>query len=577
MKTQRKKKDKETSLLDPFKTYSLPRLGVLPVALAIAISCWHLFLYGYPQGHDWPMELTKVAEYYHAWTSGQHPPFWANNVYHGFGCPIFLFYSPLFAAMSALFYPFAGSFSSASVYVLFLFTILAASGIYLMSRESTRGVSPLLSHSASRMACYFFVLHPYLLCDKYLRNANGEFVALCLTPFLLYGILLTGRKSRTGLAVTSLSLAAIVLSHNLTALTAAGLSVFFSGFLYYKRRPALLQSGAGLLLGLGLSAFFWLPSFSQKGLLKTQDLLTGKFDFHRQFQTLGTIFSGEKFFSIGWLTLLILTGALLLMAFRKTRASNTFPLLLGSLTATILCIFLLLKESVLLWENIPLLPFYQFPWRMLGPTALVSSLLLSLTIVSTPFLSKKRALFSLEALFLVFCYMNAQPTLHQVSPIRDSIRSRLSEWLEVPSIRQGEHRVSVGDEFIPANASSNLWKEQIPGHGIFLSASDEIKVSDIQDLGWKIRFHCRLQNNIKMEIGRWAFPGWELKIDDQKRELRPTPDGALKFQIPPGAHTIDLRYHPPAIRKISVMLSVISSIILFLLLVIIPRSPRKVR
>ena len=72
------------------------------VAAAVVVSCLPL-RYGFPYGHDWIFELVRVAEYKHALSAGQYPPFWADNLYGGYGSPIFLFYAPLFMLVASAF------------------------------------------------------------------------------------------------------------------------------------------------------------------------------------------------------------------------------------------------------------------------------------------------------------------------------------------------------------------------------------------------------------------------------------------------------------------------------------------
>jgi len=65
----------------------------LPLGVALG-ACLELIIMGYPQGNDWILELVRIVEYHAALSSGQAPPFWAGDLYRGFGSPIFVFYAP---------------------------------------------------------------------------------------------------------------------------------------------------------------------------------------------------------------------------------------------------------------------------------------------------------------------------------------------------------------------------------------------------------------------------------------------------------------------------------------------------
>jgi uncharacterized membrane protein len=67
---------------------------------------------GFPAGHDWSYELVRVAEYAHALADGQVPPYWASNLYTGYGSPVFLFYAPLFVFLASFTSFIVGSVSA---------------------------------------------------------------------------------------------------------------------------------------------------------------------------------------------------------------------------------------------------------------------------------------------------------------------------------------------------------------------------------------------------------------------------------------------------------------------------------
>ena len=60
---------------------------------------------------------------------------------------------------------------------------------FLASGGSTEG---------ARIAVALYLLHPYLLCDMLLRNADAEFAALCVAPLALCGVLELRERPRWG-------------------------------------------------------------------------------------------------------------------------------------------------------------------------------------------------------------------------------------------------------------------------------------------------------------------------------------------------------------------------------------------
>jgi hypothetical protein len=113
-----------------------------------------------------------------------------------------------------------GSWASGSSLVLVCFSIIGVVAIRRLF-DAIPEVDP----RAGRIAATVFALHPYLIGDKLMRNANAEFAALCLLPFVLEGLLLLDRRPLRGAIVITGGLAGVALSQNLTMLFALALLV----------------------------------------------------------------------------------------------------------------------------------------------------------------------------------------------------------------------------------------------------------------------------------------------------------------------------------------------------------------
>ena len=284
------------------------RAGLL--GLAFAIACAPLFRDGFPLGHDWILELVRVAEYQAALAAGQLPPAWSENLYAGYGSPVFLFYAPLFCAAASPLAWLLDSVAAGAALLLVLLTaasVWTARGFFERACTGTEGASPSsarLAAAAARVGVYVYVLHPYLLGDKLLRNASAEFAALCLAPLALEGVLLADTRPRRAFVQVSLGLSLVILSHNLTALVVVSL-VLGAGLVVHsprRRRATWGLLAAAIAFALVLTAFFWLPAVSLTSLVRSQDLLAGKFDFHSQFPGFFEVFGYDRFFATGLVT-----------------------------------------------------------------------------------------------------------------------------------------------------------------------------------------------------------------------------------------------------------------------------------
>jgi uncharacterized membrane protein len=544
-------------------------MWALPI-VAWLISCAPFFFYGYPAGHDWTYELVRVAEYRHAWEAGQFPPYWAGNLYGGFGCPAFLFYAPLFSMISVVFSYITNSFETASLWVLVIFSGVGALSVSLMSRSAGSG-NPHLEPATARIASYIYLLHPYLLCNKFLRNANAEFIALCLAPFAIYAVLLTKKNPRKGAVLLALSLGLTLLSHNLTAMTVMVLIIGYAFFVLQSRsgwRTALAVAG-GAGLGLGLASFYWVPAFALKKFVSLSELLTGKFDFHREFKSLGGVFNYHEVFSIGLLTLLIFAAGIIALFVKRSKCGGVKKLLAGTLVAAAFSLFLVTKHSVAIWENVPLIDFFQFPWRMLGPLALLTAMGGALAYAILMAGISERIGIRMEFAVFLLCLANALPALAKVQPLPEAFHAETARYLTPESIRDRGMKVTVGDEYLPKGAFKDLWRSQETYAGILLDSSFKEQIKDVSGSGGHFSFLFQSTQPAVLPIARWNFPGWKIMINGAASEKIANRDGTFSVRLLPGRSLVECRYLPPPVRQGALIISAVS-LILWLLLAASP-------
>lgn len=354
-----------------------------------------------------------MAEFGHAVAGGQYLPFWAPNLYGGHGSPIFIYYAPLFDATTAALGLITGSVPSAAVAALMLFTLVGAWLMWRFVREIRPDVP-----AAAAIAVALFVLHPYLLADKWIRNANAEFAALCVLPAVFHGAMTA--KPRRAFWLTAVSIAALVLLHNLTALVATVLALGLSAVVH---RRAATPVWLGAAAGIGLSAFFWFPAFALQPLMRTEELLRGKFDFHRQFPALASLFGIEMFYAAGPFTALLLV----LLPFARSQEEHAQRVIRACVIAAWSCLFFILPLSMFLWETLPLLRFAQFPWRFVGPVAVLTAAAAGIAAAELSWMRAAIAVAFAAALLSAAPMLRAAKPLTAVPPLTSQAIQKL--WL----------------------------------------------------------------------------------------------------------------------------------------------------
>jgi hypothetical protein len=422
----------------------------------------------------------------------------------------------------------------------------------------------------------FFVLHPYLLGDKYARNASAEFAALCLMPLAIHGALVASSRPRSGVLWLSAGLAVTVLAHNLTALVAVTLvgGIFFSSVWLRSVRASWIAIGSGVGLGMGLSAFFWLPALTLTSLVRVDDLLRGKFDFHNQFPSPADLLGYQTFYSPGAATPAVLVVSVIVLAVRWRSLTRARRVLwsLASIAAAIL-VAMMLRISTPVWETIPILPLFQFPWRLIGPLALLCSFLaaLSFSELTSRWSRQRRAV--AEALVWIVCALNAWPALQSAEPLQPQLRDGLPGLLRSESIRRRLLSVTVGDEYLPRSAEKTaIRRVRLLGEPIAEivgRASAEV----IRDRGTDVLLSIQAEEDIRLTFARWAFPGWVAELEGESVPWSTNPAGTIDVDVPAGDSQLRLRLEPPFARKLGLVLSGLSVLLwLGLLLTAHPRT-----
>ena len=330
-------------------------------------AAWLIIKPGYFPMHD-DTQIVRVNQMYQALRQGQFPVRFVEGLGYGYGYPIFNFYNPLPYYFGA-FFMFLNLDAITATKIMFIFPIiLSGLTMFFLAKKYFSQLSALVSS-------LFYIYTPYHAVQIYVRGAVAEYWAYAFSPLLILA-LLNQQKLLAGLA-----LALLILSHNLTALMIIPIigilffiKLFFlkskSSFVYY-----LLQVG---LIGLGLSAFFWLPALLEKGLTQVDLMLANQtspldhFIFPYQLWTSLWRFGGSVFgikdgmsFMVGKLHLIfsLLSLPIIFIYPKLTKKLKLF--LLFSFSCLFFSFFMIFPLSYSIWSNFRILDFIQFPWRWL--------------------------------------------------------------------------------------------------------------------------------------------------------------------------------------------------------------------
>ena len=374
------RRDANRRLLPFLRRLDLGLIGVLLLSLpAIA----PLLNGGYFVSHDGMLHLYRLLGLDHAVAAGTLYPRWFPEFGFGYGHPILNFYGPFPYYVAELLHIPGLNLAAALKCAYALALVASAASMYAFAYR-VFGCRPL----PAVVAALAYLYAPYHLANLYVRGALAELWAMALVPLVLWSLtsLIVDRR-RAHMLITAAALAALIATHSLSLVIVGPLLLVYVVLLISVSRQARMLPWVigAVLLGLGLSAVYWLPALTESqyvGLaagtsagyrdhLAPLDSFLSAGYFYRYPPGQGTV---AEYPAGLWQWLLALPG-LVFVLLKRTR-----PLLratLGLMTlAAIGSTFMTLTVSQPLWQlGEPALAFLQYPWRFQAVAALGASLL----------------------------------------------------------------------------------------------------------------------------------------------------------------------------------------------------------
>ncbi|RPI58056.1 MAG: hypothetical protein EHM56_02720, partial [Chloroflexi bacterium] len=337
---------------------------------------------GFFESHDGVFHVYRLAALDRAVRAGVLYPRWFPEFAFGYGHPVLNFYGPLSYYWGLPFTLLGAGEVLATKLVLATGLVASALGLYAFARLY-------LGRLPALVAGVLYAYLPYHLLDLYVRGAVAEFLAFVWFPLILLAFhrLLAeteGRRWLTWLAMAGLSLAALVLTHSLSAFIFAPV---LAAYLLFRLATRLEGRPLGrlllaLVLAAALSAFYWLPVLAESQYV---GLASGTSEgYQRHFLSLGDLVSLDLAygyeardpvtFPLGWVQGLVLLAALALPFLRPGRRPALFFLAVALASA-----WMLTTTSQAVWVALEQgLAFLQYPWRFQALTVLATAMLAGL-------------------------------------------------------------------------------------------------------------------------------------------------------------------------------------------------------
>lgn len=558
--------------------------GFIVVLLICLLAVWPLVSRAsLPEGTDAELHIFRLHELSYLVRGGEFYPRWAPNFYHGYGYPIFNYYAPLtyYLALPLELLPSVDAVL-ASKAVLVAGMLLGGLGIYGYTRD-------LWGRGAGYVAAALYVYSPYLqYIDPHIRGALPEAFSFGIFPLALWALdRLRRRPSAGSWAAAGVLVAMTILSHNLMGLfffALLGVWLVWQGGLVWWANHNRIAANPGsargdwaiigrlagaMAVGLGLAAFFWLPVFLERNAVSLNTLIGAgdNYDFRTHFLSLGELVGvsirpdwgatqSPFLFNLGvaqWLGGL-LGGVMLMTGRARQRGQLAF-----FAVASGVVVFLMTSASQPIWEAIPLLPFFQFPWRLLGAAAALLAVLGGAGVAAlderlggipdaTPGKGRSSGAYAIAvALTMLLALPLSQPTpwapFGDVSTWRMSLIENSGRWLGTTStadyvpatvITLPERRGSVVNPIEQGLAPDRVNRDAMPDGA-------EVVAEMVRPL--LTRYRVSAPKEFRLRLYQFDFPGWRVSLDGAPAvtELA-EPEGFIVVLVPQGEHLVEVAF-----------------------------------
>jgi len=538
-----------------------PDPGLIAASLIGLLAAWpFLSRPGLPVFTDIEQHVYRTFQVMETLRAGVPYARWAPDLFHGFGYPVFNYYAPLtyyLGAAYGLFFGESGATAGVKLVMVAASTV-GSLGMYAFARL-------MWGRAAGVAGAGAFALAPYVLFFTPHRTGRvPEMVGIALAPLLFWAFTRLRHSAAPGrVALAALVLAVMLLSHNLMPLIFGALLAGWLAWLSLTCPPKggarrfLAAAGAAGGVGVGLSLFFWLPAAVEAGAVQLGNATVGPFlSYRSNFVPLPTLLAPPnaadalsldlnlKLGPAQWV--LAVAGGLSLFAARPrfVRLATVY-----FAAAAAVMVFLVLPQSLPIWDSLPFMAVVQFPSRLLGPAVFLLAVLAGSAVGWASEAGRRRAgegranIWAAAAgglcVVCVLPLLNPRPWADFGPVTMQRLRQAELEW---------EVGTTASNEFLPVTVAS------APGPAPSLSASytagavDKVNRAALPEGASAIvRYHGPLRDEFEvsspgafvLRLYTFDFPGWTAYVDGVETAITPSePEGWITLDVPAGTHTV---------------------------------------
>lgn len=484
---------------------------------------------GFFPTHD-DVQTIRIFEYYQSLKFGAFPPRWSAGLLFGYGYPLFIFYSPLAYFAGAVFVLLGFNFLLATKIVFILGFFIGISGIFFLLKS-------LVGNTPAFIASIIYSLIPYRAVDVYVRGDLAEFFAYSFFPWVLWLNLklLRNPKNIFLIYLFGISTALLILSHNISVFIYTIFLLTFNVFILKSEKENRLRTIRALslsaVLSAALSCFYWLPLLIESQFVQLDKIAN---DYNQYFLTLSQIWQspwgyggflqpnpmslqlGQIIITISFLTLLL--NIAIKTHLRKFIFFIEAVFIISTLFET--------KLTQFFWEQISLLHYLQFPWRLhilntVCGVILVGFFFYLLRHLKIYHQKPGKFIFTTVGILLIFLSFKESFSFFKAKSFSEAKPAAVT---------------TTGEEYLPK------WVKFLPNS----YPPDKIEFltnkGNLADIKWgysQKNFTSISDNNTRIRIAHIYYPGWEAYIDGRQTNISYNNKFALmEIDLPKGINHV---------------------------------------
>ncbi|MEE2664345.1 MAG: 6-pyruvoyl-tetrahydropterin synthase-related protein [Myxococcota bacterium] len=491
----------------------------------------------------------RLLEFRDLLAAGYWSPQWATHFHKGFGTPYFGYYQPGIFYLSSL-VPWSLAPMRAFGVSVVVLAWLGYAATYFLVRRWFGGLSGAFSGS-------LLLLSVYACTEIYLRGDFSEFAAMMLFPAALCALAAwveDGKPSR--IALLAVVAGALPVTHPAIGLVGYGvLGMLAVGLLATPHRARAVGALAALGVGVGLSAFYWMPVFLEWDLVSSSRAFTGFYDHSKHFVDVFALvgpYTRETPvpFTLGPLLPALVAINLVTGIVRRRRLDRAQSMaVVLAVAALVSMVFLMTEASAFVWAQLVPLQRLQFPWRLLA-LATVFAACLAGAMLPWPSERLRGAVLALVVGVALFTSQTYS---------RYTENSNAPKLPDVAAIEAFDFDPAGALEWMPLGAELRAVDlfESIP------RAAPGARVESFERTQGRLRARVESVSSSSVVFPHFAFSvGWTATLGGAPIEIGQTSLGLMRFELPAGSNgVLEARFSMTPMRAAGLRVSAAAAVV----------------